>query len=193
MSRMFWHLLFLSSAVSCAKTDITYSPTESYILFAHSNNSEQSLWYKEQYWNQFVSNYRGNVNLLLMDEMNSTVLCQFSIKAFPVVRIVFNNTFGRVLELESLHEIVKYKFTEDEMPESLASYFTEYVPGASKICTIQVDFHQYLESKICELEMFYDSFRKSLPYHHIYVIAHDIPIILLTFYYLAKKIVNHFK
>ena len=164
-----------------------------YILFAHSKHSEQSMWFHEQVWNPFVRQYTGSVQLLYTESMNSTILCQFDVKAFPVVRLIYNNTFGRVIELQKLNEIVKYKFNKQEMPVNLATFFTEYSSKITKMCTFQVEFHNAIENWVYDLEMRYQSYRDLIPYKSMYVIGHDIPLILFIFYFIGKKVLQVIK
>ena len=186
-------ILLLTLLNATNEITLPFNPRQRTILFAHSKLSEQSVWYNEQYWEPFVQKYQGKIQMIKMDDYNSTVLCVLDIKAFPVVRLIYNNTFGRVIQLNMLSEIVKYKFKETQMPPNLATFFTNYTLTASKICTYQVELSHNLESFGHYLENLYARYRKQVPFRFIYVVAHDIPIVLFTFYFITKKILHYFK
>ncbi len=160
------------------------------MIFAHSNHSEQSLWYERTYWDPFVNTYSGDINLMKINE-DPGILCQLDIKAFPVVRIVYNNTFGRVIQLEELMAIKEYKFTPTTMPEQLATFFHE-INNASMICTFQVKLFLAVESVFYTLQQHYKTFRQYFPTSSLplYGITHDIPIIIALFYFIGRKVMS---
>eukprot|EP00834_Sanchytrium_tribonematis_P001689 NODE_43_length_33755_cov_1.178542.p27 type:complete len:185 gc:universal NODE_43_length_33755_cov_1.178542:21693-22247(+) len=167
--------------------DFKFDPQQRYILFAHNHRSEQSVWYDEEYWTTFSHNYKGNIQLMKMDESDPTTLCMFDIKAYPVVRLIYNNTYGRVLQLESLNDIAMYKFDESQMPSNLATYFTNYTNEVSKMCTVQSKIFHHFENLIYNFESNYSDYRSNFPYPSLYALGHDLPLCILLVYYVVRK------